>query len=128
MDFTKLIPIITAIIAVLSSVITSKITTKSELKKILSQQKHELELNEIQAFAKMNNAINVYISTPTLKFRREALAAVGEFLPYASEKILIICNSLENALNSNQHNSVYDLIIRLRDEWLAEQEAKKNHQ
>ena len=127
MNFKDFIPLITAIISILGAYITAKLTAKSEFKKLTTQQSHEIRLNAIQAFSKMKSAVNTYTSTPIPKYRREALAAVGAFTPYASEKMLIVCSSLENALNANKPSIVDDFMNRLSSEWLSEQPAKKNN-
>ena len=127
MKFNDFIPIITAVIGILGSYITAKLTTKRELKKLYIQQKHEINLNKDKAFADMNRAVNTYNSTPVLKFQREALATIGGFMPYASEKLVLLCETLERAIKANQHGHASELIIRIREEYLSEQKAKKNH-
>ena len=122
-DFT---PVITALIGLLCSYITAKLTTKREFKKLVSQQNHEIKLNAIDAFAKMQNAVNAYTTTPIPKYQREALSAIGGFTPYASEKMLTIIESLKNSINANQSAIASDFLNRLSSEWLSENPAQKN--
>ena len=126
MDLTNLIPIITAVIGLLGSYITAKLTTKREFKKIIAQQKHEIKLNKYKAFADMNSAVNAYTLTPIPKFQRDALSAIGSFIPYASEQLLSICEILQKAVENNQHNHASELIFRIRSEYLSEQKAKQD--
>lgn len=127
MNLNDLMPIINTLISVLIAFMTAKLTTKRELKKLKSQQNHEIKLNKDKAFADMNRAVNSFNSSPTPKFQREALAAIGGFIPYASEKLLPLCETLETAIKANQHRNASELIIRIREEYSSEQKANKNH-
>ena len=128
MSFDNWFSLIISICGIFSSLIVAKITTKSELKKIAKQQSHEINLNATKAFAKMNGAVNAYTVTPTTQFQREALVAVGEFTPYASEKMLTICTSLENAINSKNGKLVVDFMEHLCAQWSTEHPTKPSYE
>lgn len=127
MTLNDFIPIINALISILIAFMTAKLTTKRELKKLKAQQNHEIKLNKDKAFADMNRAVNSFNSSPVPKFQREALAAIGGFIPYASEKLLPLCETLEKSIKANQRSHASDLIIRIREEYLSEHKTNKNH-
>ena len=127
MGYKDFFMVLSSLIAVLGSFITAKITARSEFKKLTVQQNHELKVDAIQAFSKLQNAVNAYVSTPILKYQREALSAIGEFNPYASENILIICNSLREAIANNRLRDTSDFLNRLSSEWSITNPKKKNN-
>lgn len=127
MSYKDFFMVLSSLIAVLGSFITAKITARSEFKKLAVQQNHELKVDAIQAFSKLQNAVNAYVSTPILKYQREALSAIGKFIPYASENILIICNSLREAIANNRLRDTSDFLNRLSSEWSITNPKNKNN-
>lgn len=127
MKFTDFTPIITTIVSLYGSYVIAKLTTKREFKKLTLQQKHEIRLNANKAFAKMKSAVNTYTATPIPKYKREALAAVGEFAPYVSEKTSSTYSLLESSLKAERSTSVADFMERLSSEWLSEQPTQEDN-
>ena len=127
MKFIDWLPVLCAIISILGSYITAKITAKNEFKQLTLQQRHEIKINSIKSFAELKAAINAYTTTPNIKYQREAIAATGKFIPYASDNLIRICHSLEISLRTNDLKGIANYVEQLDAAWKLEQPTEKNN-
>lgn len=122
-----IVPILSSVISLIGSYLISKHTTDREFKKLISQQNHEIKMNAFNAYSKLNSAVNAYLSTPILKLQREAVSAVGEFIPYVPGNLLPICHALTDSLKNGKTTNVSDFLLRLNLEWSSAHPKEENN-
>ena len=97
--------------------LTAKLTSKHEIKKVMLQYEHEEKTSLYQTYKYLQEKVRFFISCPTPPNNRQALAAIGSFLPYAPTNMVPVCNALSDAIKNNDAGLAFDFLNRLNIEW-----------